>query len=362
MRLAGRDDLAVAAGAGSASPRVLGPRAVAGRWHLRTRFCHASRRGRWQRWPQGRGGGGELTAPSTARERAGGGDPSRDGTGPEQVATGEFHPHSTIAVTGVTRWSRQLGHTGFTRRPTPAGGPLRPRSLASGSWPRSSSCRHRGPTGCGCSSSPSPSSPRSTGSPTPYAGSSSTSRPRATRRSWWRRPGPATYAGFPVTRARGASLPFYKDFRIGLETRRRLRAVMVRFRPDVVHIASPATLGYQAAKAAARARHPDGGDLPDRPGRVRRALRHPRRRARDGRADPQDPHPGRPHAGPVVGQPAPARGAGDPGHRAVAARGRPAGLPPRPPQPVAAAASSPPTAGSSSATSAGSPPRRSWSC
>ncbi len=62
--------------------------------------------------------------------------------------------------------------------------------------------------------------------------------------------GPATYAGFPVTRARGASLPFYKDFRIGLETRRRLRAVMLRFRPDVVHIASPATLGYQAAKAA----------------------------------------------------------------------------------------------------------------
>jgi phosphatidylinositol alpha 1,6-mannosyltransferase len=62
--------------------------------------------------------------------------------------------------------------------------------------------------------------------------------------------GPATYAGFPVTLARGASLPFYADFRIGLETRRRLRAAMERFRPDVVHIASPATLGYQAAKAA----------------------------------------------------------------------------------------------------------------
>ena len=62
--------------------------------------------------------------------------------------------------------------------------------------------------------------------------------------------GPATYAGFPVTIARGASLPFYQDFRIGLETRRRLRAVMLRFQPDVVHIASPATLGYQAAKAA----------------------------------------------------------------------------------------------------------------
>lgn len=62
--------------------------------------------------------------------------------------------------------------------------------------------------------------------------------------------GPETYAGFPVTIARGASLPFYKDFRIGLETRRRLRAVLLRFQPDVVHIASPATLGYQAAKAA----------------------------------------------------------------------------------------------------------------
>ena len=62
--------------------------------------------------------------------------------------------------------------------------------------------------------------------------------------------GPEAYAGFPVTIARGARLPFYKDFRIGLESRRRLRAVMLRFQPDVVHIASPATLGYQAAKVA----------------------------------------------------------------------------------------------------------------
>src|SRR5688500_263066 len=63
--------------------------------------------------------------------------------------------------------------------------------------------------------------------------------------------GPATYAGFPVHVARGARLPFYRDFRIGLETRRRLRRIMLDFRPDVVHIASPATLGYQAAKVAA---------------------------------------------------------------------------------------------------------------
>lgn len=62
--------------------------------------------------------------------------------------------------------------------------------------------------------------------------------------------GPDTYAGFRVTRARGAALPFYRDFRIGLESRGRLRAILMRFRPDVVHIASPATLGYQAARAA----------------------------------------------------------------------------------------------------------------
>ncbi len=62
--------------------------------------------------------------------------------------------------------------------------------------------------------------------------------------------GPAEYAGFPVWLARGAALPFYRDFRIGLETRSRLRAVMLSFRPDVVHVASPATLGLQAARAA----------------------------------------------------------------------------------------------------------------
>lgn len=62
--------------------------------------------------------------------------------------------------------------------------------------------------------------------------------------------GPPTYAGFPVTQARGAALPFYRDFRIGLETRRRMVAVMTRFRPDVVHVASPAVLGLTAVRAA----------------------------------------------------------------------------------------------------------------
>ncbi len=62
--------------------------------------------------------------------------------------------------------------------------------------------------------------------------------------------GPTTYAGFPVTHARGAALPFYRDFRIGLETRRRLVAAMQRFRPEVVHVASPAVLGLTAVRAA----------------------------------------------------------------------------------------------------------------
>jgi phosphatidylinositol alpha 1,6-mannosyltransferase len=62
--------------------------------------------------------------------------------------------------------------------------------------------------------------------------------------------GPPSYAGFPVFLTRGASLPFYPDFRLGLETRRRLRQVIHRFRPDVVHVASPAALGYQAVGAA----------------------------------------------------------------------------------------------------------------
>lgn len=62
--------------------------------------------------------------------------------------------------------------------------------------------------------------------------------------------GPETYAGFPVVKVRGAQLPFIKDFRVGLETQRRLRGAMMRFAPDVVHIASPASLGYQALQAA----------------------------------------------------------------------------------------------------------------
>jgi phosphatidylinositol alpha 1,6-mannosyltransferase len=61
--------------------------------------------------------------------------------------------------------------------------------------------------------------------------------------------GPPSYAGFPVLLTRGACLPFYPDFRVGIETRRRLREAIEWFRPDVVHVASPAALGYQAVRA-----------------------------------------------------------------------------------------------------------------
>lgn len=62
--------------------------------------------------------------------------------------------------------------------------------------------------------------------------------------------GPDAYAGFAVHRARGTTLPFYPDFRIGVETRAKLRRHMLRFSPDVVHVASPASLGWQAVRAA----------------------------------------------------------------------------------------------------------------
>ena len=138
---------------------------------------------------------------------------------------------------------------------------------------------------------------------------------------------------------------------------------MLRFRPDVVHIASPATLGYQAAKAAAELGIPavaiyqtdlvGFAERYDVPGGVR-AMAALTREIHTER---------RPHAGAVVGEPAPARGA----RRSRAPRCGRAGSTCRPSIPAtarryAAARSWPATAGSSSATSAGSPRRRSSGC
>ena len=121
-----------------------------------------------------------------------------------------------------------------------------------------------------------------------------------------------------------ASLPFYRDFRLGLETRpgcARRAAVPPRRGPH--RLAGHAR--HCRPRARPRARHPERGDLPDRPDRLRRAVRQARarcrRRPRDGLPDPQDPHPRRPDPGAVDGQRPPARGPRRSGELALWPRG-----------------------------------------
>jgi phosphatidylinositol alpha 1,6-mannosyltransferase len=63
--------------------------------------------------------------------------------------------------------------------------------------------------------------------------------------------GPDVYAGAPVHRVASVAMPAYRDFPLGLASRHTLRRIVDRFRPDVVHLASPALLG-RAAGAVAR--------------------------------------------------------------------------------------------------------------
>ncbi len=65
------------------------------------------------------------------------------------------------------------------------------------------------------------------------------------------RPGPAAYAGFPVVAVPGVGLPGYREFKLGLPTRR-VEKVLRDFRPDLVHLASPIALGAAGARAARR--------------------------------------------------------------------------------------------------------------
>lgn len=62
--------------------------------------------------------------------------------------------------------------------------------------------------------------------------------------------GPDRYAGARVRTVPAAPLPGYPGFRVGLGSRRRIAAIMEDFRPDVVHLASPFTLGAAAARAS----------------------------------------------------------------------------------------------------------------
>ncbi|GAB3210135.1 phosphatidylinositol alpha 1,6-mannosyltransferase [Marinactinospora thermotolerans DSM 45154] len=65
-------------------------------------------------------------------------------------------------------------------------------------------------------------------------------------------PGPLSYAGRPVLRLPATPLPGYRSFRVGLPARRMVTAALRAFSPDVVHLASPALLGWAAMEAARR--------------------------------------------------------------------------------------------------------------
>jgi len=64
-------------------------------------------------------------------------------------------------------------------------------------------------------------------------------------------PGPTSYAGARVVRAPSVPLPGYSDFRLGRPWPL-LGRTLREFDPDVVHLASPAALGAQAAFTARR--------------------------------------------------------------------------------------------------------------
>ena len=64
-------------------------------------------------------------------------------------------------------------------------------------------------------------------------------------------PGPESYAGFPVVPVPAVGLPGYREFKLGLPTRR-VERILRGFGPDLVHLASPIALGAAGARAARR--------------------------------------------------------------------------------------------------------------
>lgn len=63
--------------------------------------------------------------------------------------------------------------------------------------------------------------------------------------------GPLEHEGVPVVRVRSVGMPGYRSFPIGLPDAA-VRRSLVRFRPDVVHLASPIALGAVGLRAARR--------------------------------------------------------------------------------------------------------------
>src|SRR3954467_15088214 len=64
--------------------------------------------------------------------------------------------------------------------------------------------------------------------------------------------GPAEWAGVPVVRTPSCRIPGYRSFQLALPFPA-LGETLRRFAPDVVHLASPAMLGAQAATVAQQA-------------------------------------------------------------------------------------------------------------
>lgn len=60
-------------------------------------------------------------------------------------------------------------------------------------------------------------------------------------------PGPDTYNGIPVVRARSFGFPGYKEFPVGIPAREITRTIG-DFRPDLVHLASPLVIGAYALR------------------------------------------------------------------------------------------------------------------
>ncbi|MDO5286115.1 MAG: glycosyltransferase family 1 protein [Actinomycetia bacterium] len=65
-------------------------------------------------------------------------------------------------------------------------------------------------------------------------------------------PVPTSYEGFPVQTMSALSLPVYSDVRIGLSLTSRFERIFADWGPDVVHLAAPFAMGYNAVLATSR--------------------------------------------------------------------------------------------------------------
>ncbi len=63
---------------------------------------------------------------------------------------------------------------------------------------------------------------------------------------------PESHVGFPVIALNALSLPGYADVRIGLTPTSQFERIFADFAPDVVHLAAPFSMGYNAVLATSR--------------------------------------------------------------------------------------------------------------